>query len=225
MKPLYTQLEFDSAKSQTKLLLECYYCANTFTFRKKDIVETFNSNLKKTGEFCSRKCKCLYNGQTIKTKCLNCNKEMFKSLSQFKKHQNSFCSQSCSASYNNRNKTTGTRRSKLEIWLEEQLTILYPNLPIEFNKKGAINSELDIYIPSLNLAFELNGIFHYEPIYGINKLNQIQSNDISKSKACHDAKIDLCIIDTSAQIYVKPSTSQKYLDIINDIIKERLLIT
>ena len=50
---------------------------------------------------------------------------------------------------------------------------------------------------------------------------QIKENDISKSKACHDAKIDLCIIDTSKQTYVKPSTSQKYLDIITTIIKER----
>ena len=225
MKPLYTQTEFDLAKTQTRLPLECYYCANTFTFRKKDIIETFNPNLKKTGEFCSRECKCLYNGQSIKTNCLNCDKEIIKSLSQIKKTSNHFCSKSCATTYNNKNKTHGTRRSKLEIWLEEQLTLLYPNLHIEFNKKDAIGSELDIYIPSLNLAFELNGIFHYEPIYGVNKLNQIKENDISKSKACHDAKIDLCIIDTSAQTYVKPSTSQKYLDIINNIIKERLLIT
>lgn len=61
-----------------------------------------------------------------------------------------------------------------------------------------------------------------KPIYGIDKLNQIKENDESKTKACHEAKIDLCIIDTSGQTYVKPSTSQKYLDIINNIIKERL---
>jgi hypothetical protein len=70
----------------------------------------------------------------------------------------------------------------------------------------------------------LNGIFHYEPIYGVNKLDKIQSNDISKSKACFDAKIDLCIIDTSTQSYFKESTSQKYLNIIINIINERLLI-
>ena len=103
------------------------------------------------------------------------------------------------------------------------MTQLYPSIHIDFNQKKAINSELDIYIPSLNIAFELNGIFHYEPIYGTNKLRQIQENDISKSKACHEAKIDLCIIDTSTQKYFKESTSQKYLDIINNIIKERLL--
>ena len=73
------------------------------------------------------------------------------------------------------------------------------------------------------MAFELNGIFHYEPIYGNDKLTKIQENDVSKSKACHEHKIDLCIIDTSQQKYVKPSTSQKYLIIIINIINERLL--
>ena len=60
---------------------------------------------------------------------------------------------------------------------------LRKQLVTEIRKKGitdeavleAINSELDVYVPSLNLAFELNGIFHYEPIYGEKKLNQILS--------------------------------------------------
>ena len=132
-----------------------------------------------------------------------------------------FCNRSCAATYNNRNKTTGTRRSKLEKWLEEQLTELYKDLDIHFNRKDAIGSELDIYIPSLNLAFELNGIFHYEPIYGVDKLQQIKENDVSKSKSCHDAQIDFCVIDTSDQKYFKPKTAQKYLDIILKVINER----
>lgn len=225
MKPLYTQEEFDNSKTQDRLKLECYQCGLPFLYRKKDIIETYNPNLKKQGKFCSIKCNSLYNGTTKIVNCLNCDKSFEKSLSQVKKFNNHFCSQSCSASYNNKNKKHGTRRSKLEIWLEEQITVLYPNLPIDFNKKDTIGSELDIYIPSLNLAIELNGIFHYEPIYGNDKLQKIQENDISKSKSCHDLKIDLCIIDTSSQTYVKPKTSQKYLDIITKILNERLLIS
>ena len=99
---------------------------------------------------------------------------------------------------------------------------LYPNLPIEFNKKDIIGSELDIYIPSLNLAIEVNGIFHYEPIYGVDKLHKIQANDASKAQSCLEEGVDLFVINTSSQKYVKPSTSQKYLDIINNTIKERL---
>ena len=63
------------------------------------------------------------------------------------------------------------------MWLEEQLTSLYPKLDIHFNRKDTIGSELDIYIPSLNLAVELNGIFHYEPIFGKDKLSKIKTND------------------------------------------------
>ena len=138
------------------------------------------------------------------------------------KSGNYFCSRSCSASFNNKNKTTGTRRSKLEAYIEEQLIELYPDLDLIFNGKEAIGSELDIHIPSLNLAFELNGIFHYEPIYGTDKLQQIQENDASKTKACHDAKIDLCIIDTSLQKRFSTKSSKKYIDIILKIIEERV---
>jgi len=104
------------------------------------------------------------------------------------------------------------------MYLEKQLTILYPTINILYNDNSAIGSELDIYIPSLNIAFELNGIFHYEPIFGIDKLKKIQYNDSNKFMKCHENSINLCIIDTSYQKQFKESTSQKYLDIITTII-------
>jgi hypothetical protein len=152
---------------------------------------------------------------------LNCNIEFKKKQVDIKKSPNHFCTRSCAVSYNNKNKTKGNRRSKLEIYIEEQLTILYPNLNIDYNKKNVIGSELDIYIPSFKLAFELNGIFHYEPIFGSDKLNQIQENDVSKSKACFDKHIDLCIIDSSGLKYFKLSNAKKYLDIVVNIINKR----
>lgn len=221
MKILYNQKQYDSAKSTDKLPCECYQCHNSFLQYKKRIKFIFKTN-NGQGKYCSKKCQNESQITQTTVNCINCNNNFNKTLSQVKKYSNHFCSRSCATSYNNKNKTHGTRRSKLEIYLEEQLTILYPNLHIDYNQKSAIESELDIYIPSLNIAFELNGIFHYEPIFGVNKLDQIQTNDISKSKACFDKQIDLCIIDTSQQKYVKPSTSQKYLDIIINIINERL---
>lgn len=220
MKPLYTTKEFQLANSTSLLPLKCYQCNCTFNKLKKYI--TSELKLKK-GElkYCSQKCSHESKNKKQSIQCTNCGQIFEKQLCQIS--ANNYCSNSCNASYTNKHKTTGYRRSKLEIWLEEQLTNLYPNLDIHYNKTSAIESELDIYIPSLNIAFELNGIFHYEPIYGVNKLNQIQENDKSKSKACHEAKIDLCIIDTSGQKYVKPSTSQKYIDIITKIVNERLL--
>jgi hypothetical protein len=99
---------------------------------------------------------------------------------------------------------------------------LYPNLEFHFNRKDAINSELDIYIPTLKLAFELNGIFHYEPIYGSEKLDQIKNNDSRKYQACIEKNIELCIIDSSGLKYFKPEKCQKYLDIITNIINTKL---
>ena len=223
MKPLYTELDFIKSKTNDKLPCECFYCHKPFLISKHKINDALNPKLTRQCKYCSIKCMGLAQNTSQHFNCTNCNLELSKNQAEIKKSKsnNHFCSRSCAATYNNKNKTHGTRRSKLEHWLQEQLTLLYPNLEIHFNQKSAINSELDIFVPSLRLAFELNGVFHYEPIYGPNKLIKIQANDMSKSKACHEAKIDLCIIDVSQQKYVKPSTSQKYLDIITDIIKER----
>ncbi len=154
--------------------------------------------------------------------CSNCKKKFKKEFHRFKKSKNNFCSQSCSATYNNKHKTHGTRRSKLEAYIEEQLPSYFPDLEIIYNGKEAIGSELDIYIPSLKLAFELNGIFHYEPIFGETKLTQIQQNDKSKMKSCINNKIDLCIIDVSTLSYFKPKNAQKYLNIVVNIIEDRM---
>lgn len=88
-------------------------------------------------------------------------------------------------------------------------------------RKDTINGELDIYIPSLKLAFELNGIFHYEPIYNQLQLEKTQNNDQRKFQACLEKGIELCIIDVSKQKYFKESTSQQYLKIITDIINQK----
>lgn len=226
MKPLYSKNEFDLAKSTDKLPCQCYQCNEIFYEYKKNIANALRSYHNQQTKYCSQKCHGLSKITKQTIKCNNCNVEFEKHPSEIKKSKsgNHFCSRSCAATYNNKHKKHGNRRSKLEIWLEEQLNNLYPHMNILFNDKETIGSELDIYIPSLNVAFELNGIFHYEPIYGNDKLQKIQENDQSKSKACHDLKINLCVIDTSQQKYVKPKTSQKYLNIITTIINQRTLL-
>jgi hypothetical protein len=174
-------------------------------------------------DFCSRKCYFLYlDAQTKlknKVKCLHCGVEFYKQPKEQKKSKNHFCSRSCSASYKNTHKTQGIRVSKLEVFLQEELTKKY-SYKFHFNRKDTINSELDIYIPELKLAFELNGIFHYEPIYGPEKLNQIQNNDNRKFQACLEKGIELCVIDTS---WIKNNTlskMNKILDIVEEVIKK-----
>ena len=89
-------------------------------------------------------------------------------------------------------------------------------------EEDAINSELDFYFPTLRLAVELNGIFHYEPIYGSDTLERIQNNDNRKFQACIENGIELCIIDASAQRNFTAKSSQKYLDIITTIINSKI---
>lgn len=182
---------------------------------------------RKTGKrhFCSEQCRYLGRGMNkrLSVKCKNCLKEFEKLFCEAEKSPNHFCSQSCAGTYNNTHKAHGTRRSKLEVWLEVKLIELFPSLEIHFNRKDAISSELDFYIPSLKLAFELNGIFHYEPIYGNEKLSQIQNNDCRKFQACLEKGIELCIIDSSKLTYFKPANAQKYLDIIVEIINRKLV--
>ena len=172
--------------------------------------------------FCSFKCSHLNKGSSKTVVCKKCKKRFKKNTSQIKKNKNNFCCQSCAAIYNNTHKKTGTRRSKLEIWIEGELIKRYPNINILFNKKEAINSELDIFFPSLNLAFELNGIYHYEPIHGNKLLNRIKNNDNRKFQACLENSIELCIIDTSRMMYFKESSAVPYLNIITSIVDNKV---
>lgn len=75
----------------------------------------------------------------------------------------------------------------------------------------------------MKLAFELNGIFHYEPIYGDKKLNQIQNNDTRKFQACLEKGIEMCIIDVSSLSYFKTTNAKKYLDIVCGLIDMKIV--
>lgn len=194
------------------ILLTCDYCYKTF----KRSISNHNQRIKKGSShtFCSNNCAICFR-QPKNKYCKNCGKLLIL-------WQEKFCSRSCSATYNNLHKKSGTRVSKLEIYLQKVLPPLYPNLKFLFNDKTAIGSELDIFIPELNLAFELNGVFHYEPIFGKEKLNKIKNNDNNKFYSCQQKSISLCIIDTTQQKNFKKSTSKKFIKIISEIIDSNL---
>ena len=222
MKPLYSESEYCQARGKDLLPFECYGCGGQL-FETKTKIKYAN----KTGKsikYCNNKCRGIDLYRSITSNCGFCGTELTKQRREYKASKSGkiFCNSSCAAKYNNTHKTTGCRRSKIEIWIEEQLKVFYPNLHILFNDKVAIKSELDIYLPSLSLAFELNGIFHYEPIYGQDKLKQIQSNDQNKFYLCQQNTINLCIIDTSSITNFKPAKAQKFLDIICNIINSHL---
>lgn len=217
MKNLYTQEELEKAKSYDKLPRTCQYCEKTFYIQKRHL-------LAGRGQYCSNKCSGLSRTTKIVTSCKNCGTEITKRQCFVKKSKtnNYFCSQSCASTYNNTHKTKGTRKSKLEKYIENKLIEFYPNIKIDFNQKNAINSELDIYIPKLKLAFEINGIFHYEPIFGEEKLTQIKNNDCNKIKLCLKHDIELHVIDCSLHKHVTERTCEKYLNDVVRIIQEKV---
>ena len=217
---LIKKSELENYKCRDNILCKCEYCHNTFYIKKNKALCSFKSH-SNIGRFCCRKCADTRKRIRLKLTCKNCQKDYERNPCQYK-GKNTFCSSSCAATYNNTHKTTGYRRSKLEIWIEKELIKLYPTLEIHYNKIDAINAELDIYIPSLKLAFELNGIFHYEPVYSENKLKSTQNNDQRKFQVCAERGIGLCVIDTSSQKYFKENTGKKFLNIITKTINKKM---
>jgi len=168
MHPLFTSKELSQAKSRDKLPFICLHCSKKFYMLKNKVLAVIKGKANNKAKFCSTLCGALHLNPPITVKCTQCGKDFIKAPKEIKKSKsgNHFCCTSCAAKWSNAHKTKGNRRSKLEKWIETQLPLLFPNIVFEYNKTSAINAELDIYIPSLKLAFELNGIFHYEPIFG-----------------------------------------------------------
>jgi len=220
----------------SKVTAKCKHCKKKFTTYRKD------------PRFCSSDCSNLHNYTLGKNhpfrkrvKCKHCSKPF--SLSKIDIHEamcykydkeckmcgkkwranhdqmpNIFCSRSCSTIYNNSHKKKGIRRSKLECFLEKELLKLYPLVDLEFNKVNDMGFELDIFIPSLKLAFEINGIVHYKNIYGQEKYERIKNNDRNKMIKCVANGINLIVLDTMEQSKFNEPSSQKYLNTIREII-------
>ena len=91
-----------------------------------------------------------------------------------------------------------------------------------FNSKKIIGSELDIYFPKLKIAFEINGPFHYRPIYGEEKFQRIVKMDQQKKLLCEQNGIDLFIIDAQYQLQFTEESSKIYIEEIISRVDERL---
>lgn len=216
MKMLIHQEAFDNSKSRDLIPLECKNCHKIFYRAKNQIQVALKGNSTHTYDYCCLKCWQAKQKKTVSVKCKNCGK-IFESIpSKAKRGKNRFCTISCSTTYNNKNKTTGYRRSKLEKYLETQIEKYYPELKCSYNNKKVIGSELDFYFPTLQLAIELNGIFHYKPIYGAAKLQKIKANDLQKTIECKNKDITLFVIDAQSNDKLSEKEKAKYWKIVKD---------
>lgn len=162
--------------------------------------------------------------EIVQCTCAECGTSVSKPTSTLSPNGTNFCSRSCTRTYFNKHKTTGNRRSKLEEYLESTLVSIYPTLEFVFNDRQCIGYELDIYLPKYKLAFELNGIFHYEPIFGEDKLARTKFNDANKFRLCQEKNISLCVIDTTSQKQFTEKSSKVFLNIITSIIDDAIKV-
>jgi hypothetical protein len=143
--------------------------------------------------------------------CLECKKQFDKLLKEIKRSPNHFCSLSCSVSYNNRQKKHSIKRSRIEKLAFNVLKENFKDLEIISNDREEIGIELDIFIPSLRLAFEINGVMHYKPIFGDRYLEYRQEMDRKKKERCEQKEIKLISIDVSGMRTFKYSKAYGYV--------------
>lgn len=173
--------KYKPAIKSIPFLRNCKFCNSPFLAKNRHYL------------FCCEKCK-LEARETYHKVCPHCFKD-FKSSERDAK----FCSCSCRSlaldlrKFAHSNK--GFSRSKIELFIEERLTKEFPELTIIFNDRSLIGGEIDIFLPELKLAFELNGVVHYEPIYGTQTLDKTQNRDKQKLIKCYEAGVELAVIN------------------------------
>lgn len=217
-----------------KVYTQCITCNEDVTIRYCEL----NSKYRKSKNvFCSRSCAAVFNNKKRSHKakkrivctkvkrnssfhekiCTHCNVHY-----KTKSKKSTYCSGRC----RNLNlklhafahKSSGRSRSRMEEYLERRLSANFPDLEIKFNDKDIIYYELDIHIPKYNLAFELNGVFHYLPIYGEETLKKTQYKDQQKIIRCKEKNIDLHVINLGNTCFSKERGERVYT-YITDIIK------
>lgn len=194
--------------------LKCPQCGKEYMVTEEYWLYNVKNGKKRS--FCSAICRNIHDGNSINKKCTWCGKEIH--VYKTKIRERNFCSRSCHGKYSARHKKHCIPRSKLEVIVEEMIRDTFPNLEAKFNDKEAVGYELDIYLPSLNLAFELNGPLHYRPIYGKETLEKVKKNDFRKWTLCYDKGIHIVSLDTSKLASTNRKSIQKYLAFIKGYI-------
>lgn len=183
--------------------LRCLHCRKVFPLEKHRVQRAVERG---TGKYCSQTCARHARRTSQEVLCVNCKTLFRKQGVELKRTSNHFCSRSCSAQFNNCHKKLGaSRRSKAEDYLSSLIRHDFPLLKIIQNDRALLPSglEVDIVIPHLKLAIELNGPVHYFPLFGDEKLVKIRAADILKQVEIQAAGYNLLVIDISAYGYFK----------------------
>ena len=216
MTPKFDILKLEELQKK-EIVLECEFCKKDFHCMKSEIRKVLNNHPCLLLKYCSKDCsnKAKKTGNFFN--CVICDKKIYRDKKNIRINKSGkfFCSASCKAIDWNKNKNYGFSRSKMEVFIEEELSKKF-DFEILFNNRNILNCnyELDIFIPKLNLAFELNGIFHYEPIFGSEKLKITQDKDLIKFEECKTKNIELYVLDITDSKSFNKIKDKKYLDFI-----------
>lgn len=203
MKLITPFKEFESLNRREFAKLQCLHCSQIFAIEKFRVERGVERG---TGKYCSQTCARHARRTSQEVFCLNCKTLFRKHGIELKRTSKNFCSRSCSAQYNNRHKNLGSgRRSKAEEYLINLILQDFPELRVIQNDRSLLPSglEIDIVIPSLKFAIELNGPIHYLPIYGNLKLSKIQAADALKQTEIQHTGYNLIVINISSYGYFK----------------------
>lgn len=213
--------ELQQTKSRSKIPVRCSYCGTIKMRVKKHVLDNIrNKGIKYP--CCSSKCGTLLRDTRITISCKQCGTPIFRRQSDLKKYKEVFCTRSCNRTYHNVHKRHGYRRSKIEKFICKHLQKNFKHLEIRKNDRQTIGLELDIFIPALRMAFEINGIFHYEPIFSKTKLQKIQYTDQQKLIQCANNDIELVIINISQVRNFKEQRALQYYQIVHDLVAQNI---
>lgn len=152
--------------------------------------------------------------------CLTCGKQFEKIKCNANRTKKSFCCPQCYYNYPDKIERLACHRSKVEDYLLSILTKDFPQLGIIPNDIGIIGNglEIDLAIPSLKIAIEINGPTHYTDIYGQENLIKTQARDKRKVDSLVNLGYQLFIINISN--YKNSRQAKPYvLDTYNNSIK------
>lgn len=120
----YTKEEYENAKSNDKLALQCEKCGKIFYAEKKQIKFELKSNRGRL-KFCSVNCASSSHKKKHNLHCEECGKEIeiLDSVYQKSTTKHFFCSKSCAAKYNNKlRKQSDETKRKISESLNEYYT-------------------------------------------------------------------------------------------------------
>lgn len=200
----FCSIECSSKNQNKKIEVKCLACG--IDFYKK-----LSATKRQPNHFCSNKCLGTHRDKKVEVNCLNCNKFFLKKQSNIQNRPRHCCSTYCYKMLAKYKKNWGSRRSKLEVYIERKLTEEL-TLKIEYNDTS-IGYELDIYLPEMSFAIELNGVFHYKAIYGEKALLKRQEIDRLKAEECVKRNIKLIVINVSEDKVNKRTLEKRYNEI------------